>query len=110
MLLRYAIGSALRRIRLDRELTLRTVADTARISMPYLSEIERGRKEPSSEILEVICRALGLSLVDLLAEATDEANVVDLTDRDPGRVSALASRRRPEMDVALSSSARVLAA
>ncbi len=78
MLLRYAIGSALRRIRLDRELTLRTVADTARISMPYLSEIERGRKEPSSEILEVICRALGLTLVDLLAEATDEALVVDL--------------------------------
>jgi transcriptional regulator with XRE-family HTH domain len=75
MLLRYAIGSALRRIRLDRELTLRTVADTARISMPYLSEIERGRKEPSSEILEVICRALGLTLVDLLAEATDEALV-----------------------------------
>lgn len=73
MLLRYAIGSALRRIRLDRELTLRTVADTARISMPYLSEIERGRKEPSSEILEVICRALGMTLVDLLAEATDEA-------------------------------------
>jgi transcriptional regulator with XRE-family HTH domain len=77
MLLRYAIGSALRRIRLDRELTLRTVADSARISMPYLSEIERGRKEPSSEILEVICRALGMTLVDLLAEATYEAT--DLT-------------------------------
>lgn len=82
MLLRYAIGSALRRIRLDRELTLRTVADSARISMPYLSEIERGRKEPSSEILEVICRALGLTLVDLLAEATDEALIAaPVTDR-----------------------------
>ena len=95
MLLRYAIGSALRRIRLDRELTLRTVADTARISMPYLSEIERGRKEPSSEILEVICRALGLTLVDLLAEATDEALVVDSprTQR-ADRGGEFASRRR----------------
>jgi transcriptional regulator with XRE-family HTH domain len=89
MLLRYAIGSALRRIRLDRELTLRTVADTARISMPYLSEIERGRKEPSSEILEVICRALGLSLVDLLAEATDEALVVDLAEERSDRIAVV---------------------
>ncbi|HEX7834599.1 MAG TPA: helix-turn-helix transcriptional regulator [Pseudolysinimonas sp.] len=81
MLLRYAIGAALRRIRLDRELTLRTVADSARISMPYLSEIERGRKEPSSEILEVICRALDLTIVDLLAEATNEAQVAGVPDQ-----------------------------
>ena len=66
MLLRYAIGSALRRIRLDRELTLRTVADSARISMPYLSEIERGRKEPSSEVLGSVAEALGLDLVDIV--------------------------------------------
>jgi transcriptional regulator with XRE-family HTH domain len=91
MLLRYAIGSALRRIRLDRELTLRTVADSARISMPYLSEIERGRKEPSSEILEVICRALGLTLVDLLAEATDEALIVDISEDRAERIAVVSS-------------------
>jgi transcriptional regulator with XRE-family HTH domain len=79
MLLRHAIGAALRRIRLDDGRTLREVALAASISMPYLSEIERGRKEPSSEILAGICRALGLSLVDLLQEVTAEALVVDLT-------------------------------
>ncbi|HEY4225240.1 MAG TPA: helix-turn-helix transcriptional regulator [Pseudolysinimonas sp.] len=79
MLLRHAIGAALRRIRLDDGLTLREVALAASISMPYLSEIERGRKEPSSEILAGICRALGLSLVDLLQETSAEAFVLDLT-------------------------------
>jgi transcriptional regulator with XRE-family HTH domain len=103
MLLRYAIGSALRRIRLDRELTLRTVADSARISMPYLSEIERGRKEPSSEILEVICRALGLTLIDLLAEATDEALVVDLSEDRSERIAVVStlSSTAPRSDAAV---------
>lgn len=79
MLLRNVIGAALRRIRQDEGRTLREVALTANISMPYLSEIERGRKEPSSEILAGICTALGLTTVDLLHEATAEALVVDLT-------------------------------
>ena len=84
MLLRHAIGAALRRIRLDDGRTLREVSLAANISMPYLSEIERGRKEPSSEILAGICSALGMSLVDLLQEASAEhlsaeALVVDLT-------------------------------
>jgi transcriptional regulator with XRE-family HTH domain len=81
MLLRHAIGATLRRIRLDRSLTLRVVADDASISMPYLSEIERGRKEASSEILAVICKALGMTVLDLLREVTAEANVVDLTEQ-----------------------------
>jgi transcriptional regulator with XRE-family HTH domain len=83
MLLRHAIGATLRRIRLDRSLTLRIVADDARISMPYLSEIERGRKEASSEILGVICGALGMTVLDLLREVTAEAepNVVELAPR-----------------------------
>lgn len=86
MLLRHAIGAALRRIRLDDGRTLREVSRAANISMPYLSEIERGRKEPSSEILAGICSALGLTLVDLLQEVTAEqltadALVVDLTAR-----------------------------
>lgn len=84
MLLRHVIGAALRRIRLDEGRTLREVSQAANISMPYLSEIERGRKEPSSEILAGICTALGLTLVDLLNEAAFEeqssgAFVVDLT-------------------------------
>jgi transcriptional regulator with XRE-family HTH domain len=84
MLLRHVIGAALRRIRLDDGRTLREVSLAANISMPYLSEIERGRKEPSSEILAGICAALGLTLLDLLQEASfeqqsAEAVVVDLT-------------------------------
>lgn len=89
MLLRHVIGAALRRIRLDDGLTLREVASSANISMPYLSEIERGRKEPSSEILAGICAALGLTLVDLLNEATGEAMVLDLTS--PATVTAIGS-------------------
>jgi transcriptional regulator with XRE-family HTH domain len=85
MLLRYAIGATLRRIRLDRSLTLRAVADEARISMPYLSEIERGRKEASSEILAVVCRALDMTVIDLLREVTGEAVVVDLAERRADR-------------------------
>src|SRR3954463_4958949 len=79
MLLRHVIGATLRRIRLDDGRTLREVSQAANISMPYLSEIERGRKEPSSEILAGICAALGLTLLDLLNETTAEAMVVDLT-------------------------------
>lgn len=87
MLLRYAVGAALRRIRLDSGRTLREVALAAAISMPYLSEIERGRKEASSEVLAGLCRALGLTIVDLLREATAEAAVVDLSERRDARLT-----------------------
>jgi transcriptional regulator with XRE-family HTH domain len=66
------------------------VSLAANISMPYLSEIERGRKEPSSEILAGICSALGLTLVDLLQEVTREAFVVDLTAQT-AQVTAITS-------------------
>ncbi len=51
---------------------MKDVAETARISMPYLSELERGRKEASSEVLAAAARALGLGLADLLSLAQDE--------------------------------------
>ncbi|MFH8801898.1 helix-turn-helix domain-containing protein [Streptomyces sp. NPDC017936] len=66
------VGDVLRRERLAQERTLRDVADAARISMPYLSEVERGRKEASSEVLAAAALALGLSLGDLLARAHGE--------------------------------------
>ena len=66
-LLRTMIGDALRRARLEQGRTLADVARAAKVSMPYLSELERGRKEGSSEILAAICAALGLELADLLA-------------------------------------------
>jgi transcriptional regulator with XRE-family HTH domain len=93
MLLRHAVGAALRRIRLDRGLTLREVAAAARVSMPYLSEIERGRKEPSSEVLAGVCAALGMTILDLLDETRGEFRaaervLVDLTSRRDDRVEA----------------------
>lgn len=71
-LLRTIVGDVLRRIRLDQGRTLADVASEARVSMPYLSELERGLKEASSEILAAICAALDIDLSDLLAEARRE--------------------------------------
>lgn len=66
------IGDVLRRERLAQERTLKDVSDAARISMPYLSEVERGRKEASSEVLAAAAHALGLGLGDLLSLAHGE--------------------------------------
>lgn len=66
------VGDALRRERLAQERTLKDVAEAARISVPYLSELERGRKEGSSEVLAAAAHALGLGLADLLSLAQDE--------------------------------------
>jgi transcriptional regulator with XRE-family HTH domain len=66
-LLRTMVGDVLRRTRLEQRRTLADVASSARISMQYLSELERGRKEASSEILAALCGALRLDLSELLA-------------------------------------------
>ncbi len=86
-LLRSALGEALRRARLQQGRTLADVALAARISMPYLSEVERGLKEVSSEVLAALCAALGIDLADLLM-----AVVIRLTSDLPG-VSVGAGRR-----------------
>lgn len=69
---RNVIGDVLRRERLTQERTLKDVSESARISMPYLSEIERGRKEASSEVLAAAAAALGMRLIDLLERAHRE--------------------------------------
>ncbi|MFD9908221.1 helix-turn-helix domain-containing protein [Streptomyces sp. NPDC059063] len=69
---RHLVGDVLRRERLAQERTLKDVSDAARISVPYLSEVERGRKEASSEVLAAAAHALGLGLGDLLSLAQDE--------------------------------------
>jgi transcriptional regulator with XRE-family HTH domain len=66
------LGDVLRRTRLKQGRTLADVADAARMSMQYLSELERGRKEASSEILAAICDALEVELPDVLAEVGRE--------------------------------------
>jgi DNA-binding XRE family transcriptional regulator len=67
-LLRTMLGDVLRRVRREQGRTLADVARAAKVSMPYLSEVERGRKEASSEVLAAICDALGIELSDLLVE------------------------------------------
>ncbi|WP_086728000.1 helix-turn-helix domain-containing protein [Streptomyces carpinensis] len=85
------VGDVLRRQRLAQERTLKDVAEAARISMPYLSEIERGRKEASSEVLAAAAQALGLGLGDLLSLAQGE--LVRLTSRTAGRGRATSTSR-----------------
>lgn len=69
--MREAIGGSLRRARTARRRTLREVSRRARVSLGYLSEVERGRKEPSSELLASICDALDVALPDLLGDAAE---------------------------------------
>lgn len=74
---RDVLGVQLRRIRLHRRLTITTTAERAGISAQYLSEVERGRKDPSSEIVAAIAGALDCTLADL----------TDLTVRELRRAS-----------------------
>jgi transcriptional regulator with XRE-family HTH domain len=71
ILLRHLIGDVLRRHRRYQGRTLREVAATARISLGYLSEVERGQKEPSSELLKAICEALGIRMSEVLRDVAD---------------------------------------
>ena len=72
VILRRVIGEELRRRRQYQGRTLRDVSAAARVSLGYLSEIERGQKEASSELLAAICDALDLPLSSLLRSVSDE--------------------------------------
>ena len=69
-LLRTHIGSTLRQARISQGRTLRDVAKAARVSLGYLSEVERGQKEASSELLNSICQALELSLFEVISDVS----------------------------------------
>jgi transcriptional regulator with XRE-family HTH domain len=70
MLLREAVGTTLRAARTEQSRTLRDVARDARVSLGYLSEVERGQKEASSELLAAICTALGLNLSAVMSDVS----------------------------------------
>ncbi len=72
VLLREVIGDVLRRARTSQGRTLREVSDSARVSLGYLSEVERGRKEASSELLSAICTALDVPMSRVLCDAGTE--------------------------------------
>lgn len=75
--LRTLLGDALRETRMRQHRTLRDVAKAARVSLGYLSEVERGQKEASSELLASICWALGIRLADLLLEVSEELAAIE---------------------------------
>jgi transcriptional regulator with XRE-family HTH domain len=77
ILLRESVGQALRRARTEQSRTLRDVARDARVSLGYLSEVERGQKEASSELLNSICEALGLTLGSLMRDVTAEISTAE---------------------------------
>ncbi|HWG15367.1 MAG TPA: helix-turn-helix transcriptional regulator [Streptosporangiaceae bacterium] len=92
-LLRTLLGDVLRRARHGQRRTLADVARAARVSMPYLSELERGRKEASSEVLAAVCDALGVELSDLLAEVGQELAAERARRLLASRVAAERARR-----------------
>src|SRR4051812_28229468 len=77
VLLRRLVGGVLRRHRLRQSRTLREVSAAAQVSLGYLSEVERGRKEASSELLAAICAALDVSLADVLREVSDDLATIE---------------------------------
>ncbi len=82
VILRRVVGEQLRRLRQDQGRTLRDVSSAARVSLGYLSEIERGQKEPSSELLAAICTALDVPLSALLRSVSDEVSVLESARAD----------------------------
>lgn len=78
ILLRRTLGEILRRHRTAQHRTLRDVSDGARVSLGYLSEVERGQKEPSSELLSSICGALDIPLSAVLREASDDVVLAEM--------------------------------
>jgi XRE family transcriptional regulator, stress-response regulator len=94
--LRQVVGDTLRGLRMRQRRTLREVSATARVSLGYLSEVERGQKEPSSELLAAICGALEVELSELFAEVSQTlhreeklavANRVSLVGAGSGRLT-----------------------
>jgi transcriptional regulator with XRE-family HTH domain len=90
VLLRRLIGDVLRRHRLRQARTLRDVSAAAQVSLGYLSEVERGRKEASSELLAAICTALNVSLAEVLREVS-----ADLAALERRAVSAVGPAALP---------------
>ena len=79
VLFRRLLGDVLRGARLQRGMTLRELSAEARVSLGYISEIERGQKEASSELLASLCQAMDLPLSEVLRDVADAVAVEELT-------------------------------
>lgn len=90
-MLRRLLGEALRRERLAQHRTLREVSSAARVSLGYLSEVERGQKEASSELLASICEALEVRLSNVLREVSDDLELAESAELESVPVGAVAA-------------------
>lgn len=104
VLLRSLLGEVLRRHRQAQSRTLREVSAAARISLGYLSEVERGCKEASSELLSAICAALEVPLSDVLREVGEE---MAGTERVSARTAGVTPEPEPMATVAALERVRV---
>ena len=77
VLMRELLGTTLREFRMAAAMTLREVSSVARVSLGYLSEVERGQKEASSELLNAICGALDVSLAAVLRRVSDKVDALE---------------------------------
>ncbi|WP_181776951.1 helix-turn-helix domain-containing protein [Amycolatopsis pittospori] len=101
VLLREAIGDRLRHARTNQRRTLRDISRAARVSLGYLSEVERGQKEASSELLASICEALDLPLGELLHKVAADVSAIDNVEVAPVDEKVEAGKRRaPERESA----------
>jgi len=96
VLLRHLLGDALRRLRLRQGRTLREVSAAARVSLGYLSEVERGQKEASSELLAAICGALETPLSQVFREVSDNFALAELQSEPVLSGTREPSLRSPE--------------
>jgi transcriptional regulator with XRE-family HTH domain len=97
VLFRASLGDVLRAERMRQGMTLRELSSTARVSLGYISEIERGQKEASSELLAALCEALDVPLSGVLRDVSDLVLVeelgleVDAVDNTPGAGEVVAA-------------------
>jgi len=101
------IGLAVRRLRADREFTLQALADESGVSKSYLGDIEKGRKNPTTDVIEAIAAALGVPARELLYHAAldeedpflqpEQLSLEDVAEEDAEtrELSHLARRMRP---------------
>ena len=100
VLFRRLLGEVLRGARMQRGMTLRELSAEARVSLGYISEIERGQKEASSELLASLCQAMDLPLSDVLREVADAVAIEEIAVGIVGTTRITASR--PTGDVVAS--------
>ncbi len=88
VLVRHELGDVLRDFRLQKGRTLRQVASKASVALGYLSEVERGQKEASSEILASVADALDTPISVIMREVGDRLAVLEGIDVIPDTVPA----------------------